>query len=322
MDILGENDCDGIYKTGLYKEIDYYKNKEEQLKKNGREDIDEILNQYLETVSFTGMNIVGKYNKNIEASGKHKIEREEKHEILLTYNNIFFINGLYCVHKKELSPAVEKELNELNKSEDLKYLEKRVIFFENIEEVNDKIIMSNVGGNFIVFKKDNTDLFFESDLGDELLNKSLLNQFNDKLKIKTSYGSIYWYDLKTKNKSLEEYEDKYSFGGKLIKDKFTTNSYKEDNAKLVLPEFLSIDQFLDSSYFGDVVAKALENDIFRKKTFSQCSEIEDFKKIYEVGGNILLDKSYIIKEKVIFNNVFKLEDISKNIIERILSTKN
>jgi hypothetical protein len=184
--------------------------------------------------------------------------------------------------------------------------------------------MSNRWWKFIIFKEDDTDLFFESGLGDELLNKPWLNRHNNSLKIKTSYWSIYWYNLKTKLKHFEEYEDKYSFWWKWIKDIFTTKSNKEKNAQLVLPEFNSIEQFLGSPFFWDVVAIALEEEKYKRKTFSECCKEKDFMKIYHDWWNIFTDKDSLINEKVIleFKDDSYLPDITNTIKSKIEKMKS
>ncbi|MDQ7009660.1 MAG: hypothetical protein Q9M94_05205 [Candidatus Gracilibacteria bacterium] len=116
--------------------------------------------------------------------------------------------------------------------------------FENIKEIEGKIIMSNNGGNFIIFDKKTENIVYESKKGDSFIE---MTKEDNGIRYKDANGLFVEYDL---NLAEEKYDDyKYKKTLFLRKKIFPSNDMKA---------------FIESPLFGDFLNEALKKK-FKKK---------------------------------------------------------
>jgi len=168
-----------------------------------------------------------------------ELQEKEEEEYLNDRVNIFFINWKYYACLAEIAPEKELKLKELNNDKNLKYLEKRAIFFDNIKRVGDKIIMSNNLWNFIVFDKNTDNIIYESKKGEILAEESLGKSILTIIK-------PYWLTSELNIETWEESENETE--NKRVKYSFLWKRFW----KLIIPTYFiennDFDWFLRSSY--------------------------------------------------------------------------
>lgn len=248
-------------------------------------------------------NIIEKSNNNNNNNNTSNQKNINTHNDLLFTGNVFFIEWIYYWIIDKLPPALILEFQKFNEDKNLKYWEEKSISFDKMEKIDDNILMYNNWWSFVIFNSKTEKIIYKSKEWE-----LLLTDIYDKISKTVSIQKPYWFNLErftselnlgTWEEKFQKYEDKFEIWLFSHFNKFLPYKLKEFKWKLVLPRFNSIDTFLDSPFFWDVVSLALGENKYRRKTFSDCLKEDCFINIYKSDWDIFVDLS----EKII-NNIF------------------
>lgn len=202
--------------------------------------------------------------------------------------------------------------------------------FEYIKKINDNILMYDISWDFVILNPKNKKNIYQSNEWESLQK----DDFWEVL-LPITIKKPYWFDWEnitsqintnTWKEKFDQYNDKYE----VVNPKYWNINkilLKLFKWKLLLPKFSSIEEFLNSPFFWDVVSVAMEEnkekEQYRRKTFYECILLDDFQNIYKEGWNIFEDKADNIKHNISFrlNKNFKLEEIKQLISKKLDSNK-
>jgi len=114
--------------------------------------------------------------KNIKEFILNKIKLEKKRIIddyLLNTWKVFIVDWKYYVHNNELITTTQSILDEFKYDNSLDYLEKKAHLFDDMYQINDKIVLSNKWWNFIIFDKNTENIIYESKKWESISEESL-----------------------------------------------------------------------------------------------------------------------------------------------------
>jgi len=222
----------------------------------------------------------------LELEAIFEVPKNIEKELLETWK-VFILNWEYYYCTNETYPA---QLLFLNENQARK--------FDKIQEIDWKIIMCNkFWKDFIIIDKEKNEIIFESkkwEIFIEIIKKG------NTIRIGKKCWLIYEYNIDLNEKKFDSYKDIYEVKWwKLVN--FFINKLNFKIWKLKLPEFINIEELLDTPYFWDIIAIALSDEQYRRKTFFECTQDPNFIDIYIAWWNIFTDKSEIIEEKVCLN---------------------